>query len=174
MCRPDDDEEKRGKSGTEKKSGTDNWRQDAEHRDGLPGQAGRGKRRCTVWGHGGSGDGGTVGGSSGGGSGSSTAYAANSSVSTGSGSGRGMAYADNKDASTDGSSGDGTDAAADSNSDGGIDFSKLWPFALIAIFGILLFYFSKDMLSSVFKKNEKKGNRSRNAKAMKWFMKYSK
>ena len=65
------------------------------------------------------------------------------------------------------------DATTKSNSAGGIDFSRLWPFVLIAAFGLLLFYFSKDMLSSVFKKNEKKGNRSRNKKAMKLFMKYS-
>jgi hypothetical protein len=44
---------------------------------------------------------------------------------------------------------------------------------LISAFGILFFYFSKDMLSSVFKTNEQKTKRSRNAKAMKLFMKYS-
>jgi len=38
---------------------------------------------------------------------------------------------------------------------------------------IALFYFSKDILSSVFQKKENKVNRKRNAKAMKLFMKYS-
>jgi hypothetical protein len=86
-----------------------------------------------------------------------------------------MAYAANRDTSKDDRSGDGTDATSDSHSAGGRDFSKFWPLALIFAFGILFFYFSKDMLSSVFKKNDKdkKGNRSRNAKAMKLFMKYS-
>jgi hypothetical protein len=84
-----------------------------------------------------------------------------------------MAYAANRDASKDDRSGDGTDATAGSNSAGGRDFSKFWPLALIFAFSILFFYFSKDMLSSLFKKNDKKVNRSRNAKAMNFFMKYS-
>jgi len=117
-------------------------------------------------GGGGSGDGGTGGGDDGDGatedgsgtdgSGSGTAYAANSGVSTGSEPGTGMAYAANRDGSKDDRAEDGTNAAADSNSAGGIDFSRLWPFALIAVFGLLFFYFSKDMLSSVFKKTKRK------------------
>ena len=92
------------------------------------------------------------------------------------GNGSGSSGADNSGSSggyTGNDAGDGTDDAADSNSAGGRDFSKFWPLALIFAFGILFFCFSKDMLSSVFKKNEKKANRSRKAKAMKLFMKYS-
>jgi len=63
------------------------------------------------------------------------------------------------------------DATTKSNSAGGRDFSKLWPIALILTFGILLFCFSKDMLSSVFKKKDEKASRKRNAKAMNLFMK---
>jgi hypothetical protein len=85
-----------------------------------------------------------------------------------------MAYAANKDGSTGDNSCDGTDVAAtEGNSARGFDLSRLWPFALIAIFGILFFYFSRDMLSFFFKTNDKKKTRSRNAKAMKLFMKYS-
>ena len=84
-----------------------------------------------------------------------------------------MAYAANRDASNDDRSGDSTDATAGSNSAGGRDFYKFWPLALIFAFGILFFCFSKDMLSSVFKKKDEKASRKRNAKAMNLFMKYS-
>ena len=66
------------------------------------------------------------------------------------------------------------DDPAKSNPAGGRDFSKFWPLALIFTFGILFFCFSKDMLSSVFKKKDEKASHKRNAKAMKLFMKYSK
>lgn len=46
-------------------------------------------------------------------------------------------------------SNDRFDDPAKSNSAGGRDFSKLWPIALILAFGILLFCFSKDMLSII-------------------------
>ena len=54
--------------------------------------------------------------------------------------GGGSGDAASGDGATDsGSSGGGSG----SNSAGGIDVSRLWPFALIAVFGLLLFYFSK-------------------------------
>ncbi|MCK5724996.1 MAG: hypothetical protein KAI84_20840, partial [Gammaproteobacteria bacterium] len=90
----------------------------------------------------------------------------------GSSTGKGAAYTDNSGGSISGRSG-GTYATTDSNSAGGSDSSRFWLFAIIAALGALFFFFSKDMLSSLFKKNGKKGNRSRNAKAMNLFMKYS-
>jgi uncharacterized membrane protein len=84
-----------------------------------------------------------------------------------------MAYAANSDASKDDRSRDGADTAAKSASAGKRDSSRVWPLALIITFCILLFYFSKDILSSVFTKSENKEIRKRNAKAMKLFMKYS-
>jgi hypothetical protein len=44
---------------------------------------------------------------------------------------------------------------------------------IIIAFGILFFYFSKDILSFVFKNKEDKEIHRRNIKAMKLFMKYS-
>jgi len=74
------------------------------------------------------------------------------------GNGGGSSGADNS-GSSGGSTGNdaaGGSSGSGGSSAGGRDFSKFWPLALIFAFGILFFCFSKDMLSSVFKKKMRK------------------